>query len=259
MTALLFGSRRAGRLLERNVMVYRRTWMVVFSGFFEPVFYLFAIGVGIGDLVGDIRFNGETISYTAFAAPALLASSAMNGAVYESTMNIFFKLKEAKVYDAVLATPVGVTDVAVGEIAWCLIRGAIYAVGFLVVMTVMGLIESWWGVLLLPAAVLVGFAFAAVGMACTSYMRSWQDFDLVQTFVLPLFLFSATFYPLSTYPEGLQWVVRVTPLYQGVEIMRSLSLGIIGPDLIGHALYLLLMGVAGLAVTARRLGRLLLP
>jgi lipooligosaccharide transport system permease protein len=252
MTALLFGSRRAGRLLERNVMVYRRTWMVIFSGFFEPVFYLFAIGVGIGDLVGDIRFNGETISYTAFAAPALLASSAMNGAVYESTMNIFFKLKEAKVYDAVLATPVGVTDVAVGEILWCLIRGAIYAVGFLVVMTAMGLIESWWGVL-------VGFAFAAVGMACTSYMRSWQDFDLVQTFVLPLFLFSATFYPLSTYPEGLQWVVRVTPLYQGVEIMRSLSLGIIGPDLVGHALYLLLMGLAGLAVTARRLGRLLLP
>ena len=250
---------RASRLLERNVMVYRRGWMVIFSGFFEPVFYLFAIGVGIGDLVGDLRFNGEVISYTAFAAPALLAASAMNGAVYESTMNIFFKLREARVYDAILATPVGITDVAVGEIAWCLIRGIIYAVGFLVVMTVMGLIESWWGVLLLPGAVLIGFAFAAVGMACTSYMRSWQDFDMVQLFVLPMFLFSATFYPLSTYPDGLQWVVRATPLYQGVELMRSLALGIIGPDLVGHAAYLLAMGVAGLAIASRRLGRLLLP
>jgi lipooligosaccharide transport system permease protein len=250
---------RAQRLLERNVMVYRRTWMILFSGFFEPVFYLLAIGVGIGDLVGDLRYNGEVISYTAFAAPALLASSAMNGAVYESTMNIFFKLREAKVYDAVLSTPIGVQDVAVGEIAWCLIRGLIYAVGFIVVMVVMGLIESPWGVLLLPGAVLIGFAFAAVGMACTSYMRSWQDFDMVQLVVLPLFLFSATFYPLSTYPEGLQWVVRVTPLYQGVELMRSLSLGIIGADLIGHALYLAAMGAAGLAVTSRRLGRLLLP
>ena len=250
---------RAARLLERNVMVYRRTWMIIFSGFFEPVFYLFAIGVGIGDLVGDIRFNGEVISYTAFAAPALLAASAMNGAVYESTMNIFFKLRESKIYDAILATPVQVNDVAVGEIAWCLIRGSIYAVGFLVVMTVMGLIDSWWGVLLLPGAVLIGFAFAAVGMACTSYMRSWQDFDMVQLIVLPMFLFSATFYPLSTYPEGLQLVVRMTPLYQGVELMRSLALGIIGPDLIGHAAYLLAMGLAGLAVASRRLGRLLLP
>jgi lipooligosaccharide transport system permease protein len=259
MTALLLESRRAGRLIERNVMVYRRTWMILFSGFFEPVFYLFAVGVGIGDLVGDVTFNGATISYTAFAAPALLASSAMNGAIYESTMNIFFKLKEAKVYDAVLATPIGVTDVAVGEIGWCLIRGIIYAVGFLAVMTVMGLVESWWGVLLLPGAVLVGFAFAAVGMACTSYMRSWQDFDMVQMVVLPMFLFSATFYPLSTYPGGVQWVVRLTPLYQGVELMRSLSLGDVGPDLVLHAGYLLVMGLAGLAVTSRRLGRLLLP
>jgi lipooligosaccharide transport system permease protein len=255
---VLFGGRRAGRLIERNAMVYRHAWMVVLSGFFEPVFYLFLVRLGIGHLVGDVSYGGRAVAYTAFAAPALLASSAMNGAVYESTLNIFFKLRYQKTYDAILATPVQPGDVALGEIAWCLLRGVVYAAGFLVVTLAMGLIESWWGLLLLPGAVLIGFAFAAVGMAATSYMRSWQDFDMVQLVVLPLFLFSTTFYPLAVYPQGIQWVVRCTPLYQGVDLLRSLSLGTVGWDAAGHVAYLLVMGLAGLSVTSRRLERLLL-
>ena len=137
---VLFGGRRATKLIERNYLVYRNTWVIVFSGFFEPVFYLLSIGLGLGELVGGVEVGGRSVSYEAFAAPALLASSAMNGAVYESTMNIFFKLKHAKVYDAILVTPMGVGDVALGEIGWCLIRGALYAVGFLVVMLAMGLV-----------------------------------------------------------------------------------------------------------------------
>jgi lipooligosaccharide transport system permease protein len=255
---VLLSSRRAGRLIERNALVYRHAWIIVFSGFFEPVFYLFSVRLGIGDLVGGVPVDGRTVAYTAFAAPALLASSAMNGAVYESTMNIFFKLKFAKTYDGILATPMGPGDVALGEICWCLLRGTLYGAGFLVVMAAMGLVESWWGVLLLPTAVLIGFAFSAVGMAATSFMRSWQDFDMVQLVVLPLFLFSATFYPLSTYPYGLEWVVRLTPLYQGVDLMRSLSLGTVGADAVAHVAYLLTMGLVGLAVSSRRLERLLL-
>ncbi len=255
---VLLGGRRAGRLIERNAMVYRHTWVIVFSGFFEPVFYLFSVRLGLGDLVGGVDVGGRVVAYSAFAAPALLASSAMNGAVYESTMNIFFKLRYARTYDGILATPMAPADVALGEIAWCLLRGALYAAGFLVVMVAMGLVESAWGVLLLPGAVLIGFAFAAVGMACTSFMRSWQDFEMVQLVVLPLFLFSTTFYPLATYPAGLQWVVRATPLYQGVDLLRSLALGTVGWDAAGHVAYLATMGLAGLAVTSRRLERLLL-
>ncbi|HWW52168.1 MAG TPA: ABC transporter permease [Acidimicrobiales bacterium] len=254
----VFGTRRSARLVERNLMVYRRTWLIIVSGFFEPVFYLLSIRIGIGHLVGSVHLGGRAVSYTLFAAPGLLASSAMNGAIYESTMNIFHKLRYAKLYDAVLATPVGANDVALGEIAFCLLRGALYSTAFLAVMLTMGLVQSWWAVLVLPAALLIGFAFAAVGMASTTFMRSWQDFDLVQVVILPLFLLSATFYPLSTYPPGLQLAVRFSPLYQAVALLRALTLGDVSAASALHAAYLLAMGMIGLVVASRRVGMLLL-
>jgi lipooligosaccharide transport system permease protein len=256
---VFLGGRRAGRVLERNFLVYRHSWMIILSGFFEPLFYLLSVGLGIGSLVGDVTIGGEPIRYAAFVAPGLLASASMNGAIYESTMNVFFKLKHAKTYDAILATPLDVTDVTLGEIGFSLMRGALYGVAFLVVATAMGLVLSWWGLLALPAAVLIGFAFAAVGMAGTAFMRSWQDMEFVTIATLPLFLFSATFYPLSTYPTGLQWIVRVTPLYQGVALLRALTTGTPSWALLGHVAYLLVMGLVGVAIATRRLGRLLLP
>jgi lipooligosaccharide transport system permease protein len=252
-------SRRALHLLERNLMVGRQLWLVMLSGFFEPVFYLFSVGVGIGELVGDIAGpDGTPISYAAFVAPALLGASAMNGAIFESTMNIFFKLKYGKVYDAILATPMSPGDVAVGEIAYSLGRGGLYAAVFLLVMWVAGYMPSAWGWLGLPAALLIGFAFAAVGMASTTFMRSWQDLDLVTLATLPLFLFSATFYPLSVYPEWLQWVARISPLYHGVEIIRGLTLGTFDWSMLGHVLFLIAMGAIGLLVAGRRISLLLL-
>jgi lipooligosaccharide transport system permease protein len=256
---VLLGGRRALRLVERNLLVYRRLWLLLVSGFFEPLFYLLAIGVGVGELVGDITLpNGRVLDYTAFVAPALLASSAMNGAVYDSTFNVFDKLKWKKVYDAVLATPISAGQVALGEITWALMRGLIYASAFLIVMLAMGLVLSPWAVLAIPAAVLIGFAFAACGMAVTTYMRTWLDFEWVQLAVIPMFLFSATFYPLSTYGPVLQWVVRATPLYQGVALTRGLTTGDVGIELIVPVVYLAAMGLLGLAVARRRLERLLL-
>jgi lipooligosaccharide transport system permease protein len=253
------GTGRARRLVERNLMVYRRTWLIIVSGFFEPLFYLLSIGIGIGKLVGHVPGpHGGFIPYPAFVAPALLAASAMNGAIYDSTMNVYFKLKFAKTYDAILATPVGVGDVAVGEITWALLRGALYSAVFLIVMAALGDVLSPWAALAVPAAVLIGFGFAAVGMAATTFMRSWSDFDFVQLGVLPLFLFSTTFYPLSTYPRWLQIVVECTPLYHGVALERGLCTGAVGPGLFRSALYLAAMGVAGLLLAARRLEGLLL-
>jgi lipooligosaccharide transport system permease protein len=250
---------RSWTLIERNLMVYRRLWIIIFSGFFEPVFYLFSIGVGIGALVGTVTTAGQAIDYTVFVAPALLAASAMNGAIYDATFNIYFKLKFAKVYDAVLATPLGPGDVALGEIAWAQLRGTIYSAAFLFVMLAMGLVESWWALLALPATVLIGFAFGAVGMATTTFMRSWQDFEYVQLAILPMFLFSTTFYPLDVYPAGLRVVVQLTPLYHGIELLRALTTGVgVGWGLLGHAAYFVAMAAIGVVVSARRLQRLLL-
>jgi lipooligosaccharide transport system permease protein len=258
-SGLLIGSRRSFRLVERNLYVYRHGWMVILSGFFEPLFYLLGIGFGIGALVGTvIGPGGQEIPYQLFVAPALLATASMNGAINESTFNFFFKLNYDKTFVAILATPLSSGDIAVGELIWALIRGGLYAIGFLVVMLVLGLVVSPWVVLAFPAALLVGFAFGAVGMAATSFMKTWQDFDLIQLVVLPLFLFSATFYPIETYPEPIRTIVQLTPLYQGVDLIRSLAVGAISPILLVHVVYLLVMGFAGLVVVARRLDKLLL-
>ena len=130
------GSSRAHKFLERNVIVYRRNWTIIVTGFFEPIFYLLGIGFGLGTLVGDI---GD-IPYAAFVAPGLMATAAMNGALFESTFNLFFKLKYAKTFDAILSTPLGPSDIAVGEVSWALTRGLLYAIAFLVVMLVLGLV-----------------------------------------------------------------------------------------------------------------------
>jgi lipooligosaccharide transport system permease protein len=254
-----FGSRRSARLIERNLYVYKHGWIVILSGFFEPLFYLLGIGFGLGALVGTIPGpGGEPISYQLFVAPALLASSSMNGAIAESTFNFFFKLNYNKTFTSILATPLSPGDVALGELGWALIRGGLYAVGFMGVMVALGLVVSPWVVLAVPAALLLGFAFGAVGMAATSFMKTWQDFDLIQLVVLPMFLFSGTFYPLDAYPEAIRVLVQLTPLYQGVDLIRSLTVGAISPVLLFHVAYLALMGVAGLVVTSRRLDKLLL-
>lgn len=250
---------RAHRVIERNVMVYRRLWKVFVSGFAEPVFYLLSIGIGVGVLVGDVALaDGRLVTYTAFVAPALLGASAMNGAIYESTFNIFFKLKYGKIYDGMLATPLRPVDIAVGEISWSLIRGGAYAVGFIIVMLGFGLVESWWAVLAVPAALLIGLAFGSVGMAATSFMRSWQDFDMVQLVSLPLFLFSATFYPLEVYPPLLQQFTRISPLYHGVELIRGFTIGVLDVTMLGHAAFLIAMAAVGMTIAARRLEKLLL-
>jgi lipooligosaccharide transport system permease protein len=253
------GGRGSSRLIERHARAYGHAWLILLSGIFEPLFYLLSIGVGIGGLVGQVTGpGGHPIGFTSFVAPALLATSAMNGAVLDSTFNVFFRLKYAKLYDAALATPMRAGDIALGEIGWALIRGGLYAVSFLVVMLAMGLVHSPWAILALPAALLIGFAFAGAGMAATTFMSSWQHFEFVTLATLPMFLFSTTFYPLGVYPRAIQIVVECTPLFQGVTLMRGLTLGAVGPGLLWHVLYLAVMGVAGLALAGRRIGGLLL-
>ena len=246
-------------MVERKRLLDRRGWVMIVSGFVEPLVYLLGIGFGVGSLVGSaLTLNGHPVKYAVFVAPALMASSAMNGAVYETSFNFFFKLRYIKLYDAILSTPLGVVDIALGEVAWALIRGTLYAIGFIVVMVALGLAPSPWTILALPAAMLISFSFGAAGAALTTFLRTWQDIELILIVLIPLFLFSATFYPLELYPGPLQVIVELTPLYHGVDLLRSLTTGSLGPGLLLDVAYLLTLGLGGLWVASIRLNLLLL-
>ncbi len=240
-------------------MVYRSQWLMLISGFFEPLFYLLSIGIGLNHLVGSVPVGGRLVSYATFVAPGMLATSAMNGATIDTIFNTFFRLKISHSYDAVLSTPLDVTDVALGEVWWALARASLYAASFIVCMVLLGDAGSAWVVLCWPAAILTSFAFSAIGLAVCTYIRSWQDFDLVTIVQLPLFLFSATFFPISLYPRWLGAVVAVSPLYQSAALMRGLSLGVFQWVMIGRAAYLAVLALVGLRLASNRFRRILTP
>jgi len=245
-------------IVRRNFTVYRSDWLVFLTGFLEPVLYLFSIGVGVGRMIDGFEFNGQTVSHAAFVAPGMLAASAMNGAVLDATFGIFFKLRYDKVYEGVLATPMRTLDIARGELTWCLMRSGVYSLGFLLVMAAMGLVGSWWAVLAWPATWLIGFAFAGAGMALTTFMKSWQDFEYIGLALVPMFLFSATFFPITAFHGWLRWVVEATPLYRGVTLVRELTTGALTTDSLVSVLYLVVLGLVGVAVATRRFDKLLL-
>jgi lipooligosaccharide transport system permease protein len=247
-----------GLLVMRNYVVYKSAWKLFLTGFLEPLFYLFSIGIGVGKLIHAFEVNGHVIPYAEFVAPGMLAASAFNGALLDSTFNVFFKMKYEKLYDQLLVTPLTTSDIARGEIVWGQLRGASYSVAFLLVMWALGLVHSWWAVLAFPATLLIGFAFSAVCMGLTTWMNSWQDFDKITLAQLPLFLFSGTFFPVTAFHGALRWVVEATPLYRGVVLCRELTTGALSWESGVSVLYLLAMGMVGLVIVRRRLDSLLL-
>lgn len=253
-------ARRSASVAERNVAALKSAyWVVMISGFVEPVFYLFSIGIGVGSLVRSIEVPGfGVVEYAAFVAPAMLAASAMTGALAETTFNFFGKMKYMKLYDGILATPVRPFEIALGELAWAMVRGTAYAAAFLAVMVTMDLTSPGRALTAFPATVLVGFAFGAVGMALSTFMRSWQDFDIMFSVQFALFLFSGTFVPAENYHWALRWLVELSPLYRSVDLLRGLSLG--AGDWVGGLIdvaYLIALTGLGLAIAGRRMTRLL--
>lgn len=253
-------SRNALAVVARGLMAAKSsTWLILVSGFFEPVLYLISMGVGLGPIVGTVPGpGGQEISYAAYIAPALLAVSAMNGAVYDSTWNVFFKMNFARLYQGMLYTSLGPLDVAMGEIFLALLRGLLYATGFTAVMAVMGLITTPWAVLVVPASVLIAFGFASFGMGITSFMKTFQQMDWINFFMLPMFLFSATFYPITVYPPYIQWLIQAMPLWHGVELLRQISIGSFSPATAVHIVYYLVMIALGIMLTTGRLRKLFL-
>ena len=235
MPAFTFGSRRSLRLIERNLYVYKHGWMVLLSGFFEPLFYLLGIGFGLGALIGDDPGpGGQEISYQQFVAPALLASAAMNGAINESTFNFFFKLNYNKTFTSILSTPLSPGDIALGELGWALIRGGLYAVGFMGVIVVLGLFVSPWAILAVPG-----------GAAGRVRVRGGRDGgDVVHEDLAGLRPHPARrpadvpvlghVLPDHGLSGGAADFVQLTPLYQGVDLIRSLTVGAISPSPAGQ-------------------------
>jgi lipooligosaccharide transport system permease protein len=251
-------SGRARVVLERSWIQFKSSaWMVVASGFIEPLLNLVVFGYGVGKFIGEIKLDdGQMVSYASFVVPGLLASAAMMGAIMDATWNVFFKIHESRLYHAMLATSLGPLDVALGEISWALLRGALYSSAFMVVVTPLGLIKSWWGLLAIPAGAVIGFGFAAIGMACTSYMTSFQHMGLINIVLLPITLFSGSFFPLSILPSWIANIVRWTPLTQGIDLMRMLTLGTIDSLIFIHLAYFSVFIAGGLYFTTRRLNAL---
>ncbi len=249
--------RRTGSLVERNALIYRRSLTPVLSSIVEPVLYLLTIGFGVGTLVGKVA--GVDVRYAAFVAPGILATTAMNAAFNQTSFAIFMRIKTEKIYDAIVPTPLSVADIAVGEVVSAVLSGVFATVGFVVVMLVLGLVVSPDILLAIPGALLVGYAFAAAGLAVTTYMRDFSDFQLIQLVMLPMFLFATTFYPLTVYPSWARPIIEVLPLYQSIQLLREPALGIFHWDLLVAALYLVAFGSLALALATRRLTRQLLP
>lgn len=248
-----------GAVMARSWRATRSTnWLVMISGFLEPVLYLLSLGVGLGRLVGTIDTGGQQVSYAAFIAPALLATSAMNGAVMDSTFNVFFKLNFGKLYEGMLATPLGPLDVALGEIMMALLRGGVYGLAFMGVMAAVGLTLSWTALLALPALLIIAFGFASLGMGIVSFMKTFTQLDWIFFVLLPMFLLSSTFFPITVYPAPVQLIIQCLPLWHGIELIRGLTTGVITTALLWHLLYYAGMIVAGLILTTTRLKALFL-
>ncbi|GIH27169.1 transport permease protein [Acrocarpospora phusangensis] len=241
----------------RNLWVHKggSPWTMALFSVFEPILYLLAIGVGIGGLVGEVP--GVEVPYAAFVAPALLATAVMNSALEETTQTAYAKFAFDRFYHSLAVTPITVSGLVLGEIAWGMLRGLITGLGFLAVVTALGLVTSPWVLLAVPAGLLIAFTFGAAGFLTAGYVRGWSDFQYMQLVMLPMFLFATTFYPVTVYPEPVAAVVRALPLYHAIELVRGPALGQVGPGLLGNAGYLAAVGLVCFLLARRRWRRLL--
>jgi len=216
---------------RRNAAMYRRTWKLnILPNFFEPLFYLMSVGIGVGAYINTMG----GMSYVEFLAPGLVCVSAMNGASFEVTYNVFVRMNFEKAYDAMLTTPVEPDDVLVGEVAWATTRAVIYGGCFYVIVTLFGLAPLPSSLLVLPVMMLTGLLFAAIGITVSLRLATIDFFSFYFTlFLTPLFLFSDVFFPLEErLSPAWQRVAEVLPLLHPVRLARAAFRGHGSPALI---------------------------
>lgn len=248
-------------VVERNGKALRGSglsWVLLVSGLVEPLVYLLAVGVGVGELLQrPVPRDGVEVPYPTYVALGMLAASAMFGAVGGSTFAFFAKLRYTGHFTVVHSAAVSSREIVLGELLWVALRGLVFDALFLLVMVALGLVGGLTALALLPVGLLVTLAFAAVAMGLTTLLRGWQDFDAVTAVLTVLFLFSGTFFPVSNYPLVMEGLVLVSPLYHGVELARSVGLGQVDGWFAVHLLYLGGMVVGGLVFARRRVGEAL--
>lgn len=245
--------RAASRVWRRDVLVFSKIWKgALLPQFFDPLFYLVAMGFGLGTYVATI--NG--IPYKQFIGPGLVASAVMWSASFEVTWNVFFKMEETRLYDAILTTPVEVPDLVTAEVGWAATRALIYGTTFLVIVAAFGLVHSAWALTVPLFLVIGGACFGMIGFTFTSLAPRMEWYSYYFTlFITPLFLFSGIFYPLDRLPGWVSVVAWFTPLYHLVQITRGLCLN---PDLLsvlGNAAWLVVLTALLFAIPVRALRR----
>jgi lipooligosaccharide transport system permease protein len=251
------------RVLEFNARVYRRTWRGgLVTTFLSPILFLASMGFGLGhfvDSAGTASALLGDVPYAAWLAPGLLAASAMQTGGFAATYTIMGRVRWDRIYHGMLATPITIPGIVLGELGWIGARLAIASGAFLVVMTLFGLVLSPLAALALPAAVLTGLAFCAPILAFTPTQQNDQGFNAIFRFGLtPLFLFSGTFFPIEQLPEIVRPIAWLTPLWHGVDLVRSLTLGEVNLALdVVHVAVLCAFTVAGTAVALRTFRRAL--
>ena len=227
-----FSPRQAFRVWQREVSVYKYVYKsTIISNLMDPLIYLMALGFGLGAYVN--RMQG--LPYIQFIAPGLISSSIMTAATFETTINTFVRIHFDRIYEAMMATPVTVEDIAVGEMMWAMTRSTIYATVMLGVVTVLGLTRSWYAIFVPFMGALGGLMFATLGLTYTSFLKSIDQVNFYMTlFITPLFLFSGVFYPIDALPQAVKTIAFLSPLYHLVEVIRPLVLGTAGYGILLH-------------------------
>jgi lipooligosaccharide transport system permease protein len=236
------------RVLSTHLLAWKRLWRgSVFTSFLQPLLFFVAIGYGLGSLVSRGGRLVDGVPYESFVAPGMMAAAAMQTAIGWSTWPVLSAIKWQRQFHAMLATPIGVRDVVVGHLLHVGLRVLVSEGVFLAFAAAVGAVPSWTGILAVPVAVLVGLAFAAPVFAFTTHLNGDAGFNILFRLVMiPLFLFSGTFFPISQLPTLLEVIARITPLWHGVELARNCTLGRLGWGDLGHAAYLVGWVVAGM-------------
>ena len=253
-------SRRFFRVWQRNLTVYRQSWKISFiPPLLEPLFYLLAFGVGLSALVGNIHYGGEEISYVRFIAPALIAITVMNSSFFENTYASFVRMYYQKTFDAMMATPLTVEEIILGEIVWGATKAVIATAIMMVVIGFFGLIRWPEGLLLLPLAFLGGLAFGAAGMICTALVPNIELFNLpVFLFITPMFLFGGTFFPVENLPDWAQTTAACLPLTHLVDLSRAFTNGRIDAGLLPGIGYLAAFAAVAFPLALHKMRRRLI-
>jgi lipooligosaccharide transport system permease protein len=243
--------RHAFAVWKRNAWVFSKLWKgALWPQFLDPLFYLVALGFGLGTYIATV----EGVPYEDFIGPGLIASAAMWAASFETTYNVYLRMNETRLYDAILATPVEVQDLVAGDLAWSSTRSALYGTSFLIIVTAFGLISSPWALLIPPLVLIGGLCFSLIGYCFTALIPKIDLYSYFFTLVItPMFLFSGIFFPFDRLPDWAEVVAWFTPLYHLVEITRGLAMGPEGLAILGHTAWLLAVSAALFVIPVRAL------